>query len=404
MKDFFLFCSGANRAVLEDCPTETSKYVGIGATIFLTAVLACLSGGYALYTVFQSVLAAIPFGLLWGVVIFNLDRVIVSGMRKQKNRGVDVAYALPRLAIAILLGIVISRPLELRLFEGEIERQIIRNGLLERNRDIATIRTGDSRVKELEDENRRLNAEIEAKRQALNTASQEWIGELAGISGTGKAGPGPVYRERTQARDDAVAQLKVVEDRNKPLIARNDSAIARLRNEQHQQIADVDTVSAAAHGFLARMDALGALSEQSGTVHWSSILITLLFISLETAPVVVKLLSTFSPYRPYDELLEQREAEIVEKARQEVRFRKHQLKSETDQKIEERDEVKDAEVRISSKRNKLRMEAEVTATEALMQGIGAAQAEIALEVVERWKQRELENIENNPDAYVQTAP
>src|SRR5215213_7546797 len=351
MKNFFLFCSGANRPVLEDCPTDTSKYVGIGATIFLTAVLACLSGGYALYTVFQSVPAAIPFGLLWGVVIFNLDRVIVSGMRKQKNRAVDVAYALPRLAIAILLGIVISRPLELRLFEDEIVKQIGRTYIQDRSRDIGTIRSGDGRVKELQDENLRLTAEIEAKRQAFNAASEAWIREKEGTKGTMIPGAGPVFRERERAKDDAESQLKDVERRNVSLIAQNDAELARLRGKQESLIVTSDTLRAGATGLLARMDALGTLSERSETVHWSSILITLLFISLETAPVAVKLLSTFSPYRPYDELLEQLEADIVEKARQEVRFRKHQLKSETDQKIEERDEVKEAEVRISSKRN-----------------------------------------------------
>ncbi len=48
--EFFLFCSGANRTVLRECPSEETKYAGIGATIFFTAVLAGLSGGYALYT------------------------------------------------------------------------------------------------------------------------------------------------------------------------------------------------------------------------------------------------------------------------------------------------------------------------------------------------------------------
>jgi hypothetical protein len=37
-----------------DCSTEHNTYAGTGATIVLTAVLASLSGGYALWTVFQS--------------------------------------------------------------------------------------------------------------------------------------------------------------------------------------------------------------------------------------------------------------------------------------------------------------------------------------------------------------
>ena len=50
---FFWFCSGANFAILKRTPTESNKYVGIGATVFFTGVLAALAAGYALFSVFQ---------------------------------------------------------------------------------------------------------------------------------------------------------------------------------------------------------------------------------------------------------------------------------------------------------------------------------------------------------------
>ena len=76
---FFWWCSGANQDVLMDCPqSEHNKYVGIGATVFFTGVLAMLSGGYALFSVFKSTYTAAAFGIVWGLVIFNLDRFIVS--------------------------------------------------------------------------------------------------------------------------------------------------------------------------------------------------------------------------------------------------------------------------------------------------------------------------------------
>ncbi|HAT69734.1 MAG TPA: DUF4407 domain-containing protein, partial [Flavobacteriaceae bacterium] len=37
---------------------------------------------YALYTVFDNYFAAIGFGLVWGLLIFNLDRYIVSTIKK----------------------------------------------------------------------------------------------------------------------------------------------------------------------------------------------------------------------------------------------------------------------------------------------------------------------------------
>jgi Domain of unknown function (DUF4407) len=84
MKRFFWFCSGADIAMLQtwDCSTEHNTYAGIGATIFLTAVLASLSGGYALWAVFQSSPYAISFGILWGILIsLNLRQSVGESPR-----------------------------------------------------------------------------------------------------------------------------------------------------------------------------------------------------------------------------------------------------------------------------------------------------------------------------------
>ena len=78
--EFFWICSGANRHILRQCPTEYSKYFGIGGTIFFTAAMATLSGGYAFYTIFQNQWISIAFGIFWGLLIFNLDRFIVNTM------------------------------------------------------------------------------------------------------------------------------------------------------------------------------------------------------------------------------------------------------------------------------------------------------------------------------------
>ena len=94
--NFFIFCSGANSKILESCPTEKAKYQGIGATIFFTAVLATFSGGYAIHFVFNNLAFSIPFGILWGVIIFNLDRYIVLSIKKTGVFKEEVVFALPR--------------------------------------------------------------------------------------------------------------------------------------------------------------------------------------------------------------------------------------------------------------------------------------------------------------------
>ena len=65
---FFWICAGTPVSVIEKYPTEHSKYVGIGATIFFTALFAGLSGGYALYFVFSGTVFAWLWSLLFGLL------------------------------------------------------------------------------------------------------------------------------------------------------------------------------------------------------------------------------------------------------------------------------------------------------------------------------------------------
>ncbi|HEX3384342.1 MAG TPA: DUF4407 domain-containing protein, partial [Mucilaginibacter sp.] len=65
---FFWFCSGAHIETLKKYPIEHNKYVGIGATIFFTALFASLSGGYAMYFVFNGDTFAVGFAILFGMI------------------------------------------------------------------------------------------------------------------------------------------------------------------------------------------------------------------------------------------------------------------------------------------------------------------------------------------------
>jgi len=124
-KDFFLFCSGVNRSILKRTPTEVNKFVGIGATIFFTGIFAAMAAGYAMYTVFDSYYLIVPVALLWGLMIFNLDRFIVSTMKKKGSFFKDFGAATPRLILAVLIAIVIVKPIELKIFESEIETELV---------------------------------------------------------------------------------------------------------------------------------------------------------------------------------------------------------------------------------------------------------------------------------------
>lgn len=124
-KRFFFTCAGSYTKILEVTPSEHNKYIGIGATIFLTACLAIISGSFAINTIIDNAVVSLLFGILWGALIFNLDRYIVSSIRKEGKVWNEFGLALPRLLLAILISVVITKPIEVELFRHQIDSELI---------------------------------------------------------------------------------------------------------------------------------------------------------------------------------------------------------------------------------------------------------------------------------------
>ena len=298
-KYFFWLCSGANRALLEKCPTESSKYVGIGATIFFTGIFAALAGAYALYTVFDNYIAAALFGTVWGLMIFNLDRYIVSSMRKEGNARKEFYTAMPRIVLAVLISLVIAKPLEMKIFEKEIDSELElmeQQSFAEKERLIKQrYQVGAGAVRE---EIEKLKAEIDQKafkRDELRNLAQR---EADGTGGSMRRNAGPIYKIKKADADRVERELETLMAKNQALIDANYAKLGRIESARDAEIQAVNRGSFS--GPAARMDALSRLTSKSQAVWLANWFIILLFIAVETAPVFVKLIS---PRGPYDHLL-----------------------------------------------------------------------------------------------------
>ena len=307
---FFWFCSGANFAILKRTPTESNKYVGIGATVFFTGVLAALAAGYALFTVFQSLLPAIFFGLLWGMMIFNLDRFIVSSMRKKENAWAEWRLAIPRLVLAVLLALVISKPLELKMFEREINRKLDEKKTEFIAQSKANLAKGFPEIQELDAKIDTLKSEVGQSKAFRDQLQKEYDAERFGekTSGTsGIVGLGTNAKKKEQQLDAAQLALEGLRTRNQ---IRIDTLEAQIREFMALRQAEFEKQQPRIEGFdglAARMDALASLTSESSAMDLANIFIMLLFIAIETAPIFVKLISSRGPY---DELLQLHEDKV----------------------------------------------------------------------------------------------
>ncbi|MEO6759219.1 MAG: DUF4407 domain-containing protein [Saprospiraceae bacterium] len=294
-EQFFLFCAGVEPSILEKSPSDRNKYAGIGATIFFTGVLAFFSSGYALYTVFDSYLLAIGFGLVWGLMIFNLDRYIVMSMKSRGQWWRNLSVAFPRLIMAILLAVVISKPLELKIFEKEI-----RTELAQMEQEV--FKQQDDRVKEryqpqiadLQTQIAGLKAELTAKTAARDSLATRALQEADGTGGSRHPNLGPIYRAKKAEADQAQSELTQLLAVQLPAITEKEQAILALESTQAGTLTTLDR--SRYDGLAARIDALSRLSAKSLAIFYASLFITLLFVAVETAPILVKLISSRSPY------------------------------------------------------------------------------------------------------------
>ncbi|WKL47061.1 DUF4407 domain-containing protein [Flavobacterium pectinovorum] len=305
LKQFFILCSGADRDVLEGCSEgEQTKYVGIGATVFFTAVMAFLASAYALFTVFDSTYPALIFGFVWSLLIFNLDRFIVSTIKKRDRFMDEFLQATPRIILAIIIAIVISKPLEIKIFEKEINTVLLK----EKNEmELANKKQVGNYFKSDLDKNKSeiasLKADILTKEKEVNALYSTYITEAEGTTGTKKLGKGPVYKEKREKHDASLKELAVLKTTNEAKIAEKEKTGKQLQADLDKKVLQTQPIIEGFDGLMARINALNKLP-------WlPSFFIMLLFLAIETSPIIAKLLA---PKGEFD--FKQEEAETAMKA------------------------------------------------------------------------------------------
>ena len=297
LKSFFILCSGADKNLLQDCSEgEQTKFVGIGATVFFTAVMAFIASAYALFTVFDSVYPALLFGMVWGFLIFNLDRFIVSTIRKRDSFWSEFLQASPRILLAVIIAIVISKPLEIKIFEKEINTVLLKekNAMaLNNKKEVANYFKSDLDKNKTEIDS--LKSEITKKETEVNTLYETYITEAEGTKGTMKLGKGPVFKEKIAKHDLAKSELDTLRKNNLFKIAENEKKAKTLQADLNKKVTDTQPIIDGFDGLMARINALNKLPLIP------SLFIMLLFLAIETSPIIAKLLA---PKGEYDLKLE----------------------------------------------------------------------------------------------------
>ncbi len=344
---------GARLDVLADTPGDRARFVAMGGVILSTALLSAVSAAFALSMAVGAPLAvAIIVGVFWGVIILNLDRLLIIGMAKQKGVARNIGLAIPRVALALIIGTVISTPLTLQIFAAEINSEI-QVMQAEEKAAFEERMASDPRfaaIPGLEESiaanqaivDKGLQTDLSADpnyaaaqaatasaQAAYDAAQAAYLAEIDGSGGTGVRGDGPVTASKLAALQAAETRLDAAKQAEATALAEAQtnleaSAQSRLSAAQDQLAADKATLATAQEqraaeqaayenavdnsaGLLSRLDALFRLGEKNALLNVAHIMIALLFVCIELLPVIVKVLSNLGAPTAYDRMLDVRE-------------------------------------------------------------------------------------------------
>jgi hypothetical protein len=325
--NFLWWCAGAHQKLLKQFPSEHTKYAGLGGVILATFVLATLSSGYAVYSVFGNWLWTIAFALIWGLIIFNFDRFLVSTMRKYGvSKSKQVWMAIPRLVLALLIGLTIARPLELKIFEKEIAVKMQENlhHKIQNNDSLLQIEN-KLLMQDASAERQRLTSRKTAIEDSLAQLQSAYIQEADGTGGSGRRGIEKLTHLKMDAYNQAQLQFGPEMRSVDSGIRIQDSILSAAKSGLEQHRKDYASTVAANQGFLEKNKALSDLSDQESSVWWTSTLLSLLIILIEIGPILSKLIMPVGPYDialAKEELLQMAEDENQMRKSKEIMFEK----------------------------------------------------------------------------------
>lgn len=263
---------------------------GLGAAIFMTSLLAFCTGTYAFYKISNNTFLSFIIGLVWGTMIYVLDRNIVASMaytgEKHRVRQLCMTVGM-RLLISIFIGVVISTPIEMLIFSGKIDEfkefeheQFVKNEIASYQHEIS---------KHLEAKKERIAVELHDIQQLMKK-------EAADPSVPGRGPRWESYFAREKLIMDRADKNQYELDNVSSLIEAKRKEFqdkAEKKWKRHENFFDLSTDLAILYKVTASTttneEVVNPALPKDNTMFFCRIFITVFFVLLEVIPVITKL-------------------------------------------------------------------------------------------------------------------
>jgi hypothetical protein len=370
MSELLFWLGGGDEEVVAECPSERTRISALGGTVLVTSLLALIAGTAATHDwLHVPLVLSLPAGVFWALAIMNLDRWLLLTIRRQATPSRTVLLALPRLCLALILGLVISTPTLLTVFHGEVRTKATEERQADQAKAKQALHTQFAQIEKLDGEREdlegslssslassvlsespdyaRLQRQLSGEQKRLNAAQNRANCEMDGTCGTEHVGAGPAYRAKqsqagARAAEVAVTNAQLDQLRTR-LLREAGSGERQAKGYAREQLADVkselDLQNAdykrerekiegayqAEIGLLDQVDALATLVSEHASMRYIAILLGLFILAIDCVPVMFKTLSLLGRPSRYELIQEDRDERQVarrmlgEDARDELR-------------------------------------------------------------------------------------
>ncbi|HET8600894.1 MAG TPA: DUF4407 domain-containing protein, partial [Segeticoccus sp.] len=365
----------------------------------------------------------------------NFDRWLIAATTRQRTIWGNIQLAIPRFLLALVIGAVLSTPLTLQVFGGEINNEL---KVMQAEQQAAFTQqlASDPRFRGLPQQRAELNrlqhelttpvaedavygnpevadlrtrlADLDGQ---LSVAEQAVVCEKEGTCGSGVVGAGPAFHEKVDLRDRLRRQRQQTQAALTAKTAQVRRELGTQQAEQHratrQQVASLraQVITAQAErdrelaaqatavrngdGLLARLEALERISSGDRVMLAAHLALFLFLTSIECLPVLFKLMLNLAKPTLY-ELLGTLEDEASYDAAVSA-FRATRERQQIDVQA-----ALDTQRRVAAGQ----MSVEVSAHQQAFD----AQQELAEEAIAVWQLRQRQRLQEDPDAFVVDAP
>jgi hypothetical protein len=377
--DFLAWLGGADLEVLEKAPrSEHTRFVQMAIVLLTTSGIGALSMMFALHHgVGQPLAVAIIGGITWGFVLLNLDRFLVLSMGHTRSKGRLLLMALPRLALAAVISLVVATPMTLWIFANDITNEMVQVNATESKQvaqeqlqsgpatqaattlqQITTDKqilaghlqgtTSSTAVTFWQSKVTALTPQVQQAQQTMDTKLARYQCEVDGsgpvCKGASKLrGLGPIAKLKDQEYIQAQQNYQGLDSQLKSAqqhLAKAQTAAAKasghtLAQQQAQARAELPGLQKQYNaleatlkknqtqaegavegnvGLLAQLHDLSVVGAKNPSLRVAQLLVTLLFFCIEILPVLVKVLLNIGPLSVYETLLKNEEDIVTDKA------------------------------------------------------------------------------------------